>query len=474
MSQAILIIEDEEVLGRNMLHYLQRAGFEVQLAATAMQGLALYEQMQPDVVVLDYHLPDVDGLQALERIRALDPQARVVMLTGHGSVELAVQAMRAGSFDFLTKPVALGQLKLRLEQAVGQARADSALHYYRERDAQTATQPGLIGESPPMRALRRTLAQLLEAEAQLRDTDAPAVLVLGETGAGKEVVARALHDGGPRRDKPFVELNCAALPATLLESELFGHERGAFTDARERKLGLVETAEGGTLFLDEIGDMDVALQAKLLKLLEEKTVRRLGSVREQRVSVRVIAATHRPLEALVREGRFRADLYYRLCVVQLQLPALRERGSDILLLARHFLALHAARYGKPAPQLTPPAEAALLAHPWPGNVRELRNVLEQAVLLNNRPLLDVAQLSLIAATATRPSAVAPAPGPTSLPAIEREALLQALRNNGWNVSRAARALGISRDTLRYRIDKHGLAAEGPQSFVDSQRMGLGL
>jgi two-component system, NtrC family, response regulator AtoC len=466
MTHAVLIIEDEEVLGRNMLHYLQRAGFEAQLALTALEGVALYQSMHPDVVVLDYHLPDIDGLQALERLRGLDPQARVVMLTGHGSVELAVQAMRAGSFDFLTKPVALGQLKLRIEQAMGQARQDSALNYYRERDAQTAEQPGLMGESPPMLALRRTLAQLLDAEAHLRDADAPAVLVLGETGAGKEVVARALHNGGPRRDKPFVELNCAALPATLLESELFGYERGAFTDARERKLGLVETAEGGTLFLDEIGDMDIALQAKLLKLLEEKTVRRLGSVREQRVSVRVVAATHRPLEALVREGRFRADLYYRLCVVQLLLPALRERGADILLLARHFIALHAARYGKPAPMLTPQAEAAMLAHPWPGNVRELRNVLEQAVLLNKHTVIDMAQLGMLTAAPAQQTA-AMADDPT-LPAIERQALLHALRSNGWNVSRAARALGITRDTLRYRIDKHGLEPQFGHGFADSR------
>jgi two-component system, NtrC family, response regulator AtoC len=303
---------------------------------------------------------------------------------------------------------------------------------------------------------------------QLRDADAPAVLVLGETGAGKEVVARALHDGGPRCDKPFVELNCAALPATLLESELFGHERGAFTDARERKLGLVETAEGGTLFLDEIGDMDIALQSKLLKLLEEKTVRRLGSVREQKVSVRVVAATHRPLEALVQEGRFRADLYYRLCVVQLQLPALRERGQDILLLARHFIAQHAARYGKPAPLLTPQAEAALLAHQWPGNVRELRNLLEQAVLLNNGPALDATQIGLVAMPAPKVAART-AQAPASLPEIERTALLQALQSNGWNVSRAARALGITRDTLRYRIDKHGLESDTFTGFADSQR-----
>jgi two-component system, NtrC family, response regulator AtoC len=268
-----------------------------------------------------------------------------------------------------------------------------------------------------------------------------------------------------RHDKPFVELNCAAIPAQLLESEMFGHERGAFTDAREKKLGLVETAEGGTLFLDEIGDMDITLQSKLLKLLEEKVIRRVGSVREQSVDVRIVAATHRPLEELVREGRFRADLYYRLCVVQLHLPALRERGQDILTLAQHFLRSHAVRYGKPVPTLTGAAQTALLNHPWPGNVRELRNVLEQAVLLGVGAVIDAQHLALSNPLPTRGSAVAPLLGspaaansPLTLTELERAALVEALQQTGWNVSRAARLLGITRDTLRYRIDKHGLSA----------------
>jgi DNA-binding NtrC family response regulator len=480
-GNGILIIEDEEVLGKNMLQYLTRSGYDVRLATTALDGLAQLESFQPDAVVLDFNLPDLNGLEALARIQAQSADTKVVMVTGHGSVELAVDAMRAGATDFLTKPISLNQLRLRLEQAIGSGRRDSALRYFQQRDAQTAVLDTMLGESAPMRVLKQMVQQLLDAEATLRDADAPAVLVLGETGVGKEVVARALHQGGPRRDKPFVELNCAALPAQLLESELFGHERGAFTDARERKLGLVETAEGGTLFLDEIGDMDLALQAKLLKLLEEKTVRRLGSVREQRVSVRIVAATHRPLEALVREGRFRADLYYRLCVVTLQLPPLRERGDDIVLLANHFLALQAARYGKAVPALSPSAHAALLAHPWPGNVRELRNVIEQAVLMHGGGVLHADRLALVSAgTAARESVAAladfaaPSHAPlamagATLPEIERQTLLRALQLNGWNVSRAARALGITRDTLRYRIDKHGLAAESAVGFADSQR-----
>ena len=466
MSQAVLVIEDEAVLAKNILIYLQRHGYEVHLAQSAEEGLALLDSVRPDAVVLDFNLPGMNGLEALARIRAFDAAVHVLMLTGHGSVEMAVDAMKAGAFDFLTKPVALSKLRLLLDKAMGQTRRDSALDYYQKRDARAAGLEGLLGESPPMQALKQTIAQLLQAESQMRRADPPAVLVLGETGTGKELVARALHFSGPRRDKPFVELNCAALPAQLLESELFGHERGAFTDARERKLGLVETAEGGTLFLDEIGDMDIALQAKLLKLLEEKTVRRIGSLREQQVDVRIVAATHRPLEALVREARFRADLYFRLGVMQVRLPPLRERGDDILLLARHFLQHHAARYGKPAPTLAPATQAVLLGYSWPGNVRELRNVIEQAVLLNTGDAVTVQQLALshlgsMAPAALGSAAAAAAPeragADLTLPEMERLALVNALKAHEGNVTRAARELGISRDTLRYRIEKHGLA-----------------
>jgi len=468
VNGAILIIEDEPVLAKNMRLYLERHEYEVECAETAEDGLARLDRFAPDAVLLDFNLPGMDGLQALERIRAQCPSTAVIMVTGHGSVETAVEAMKAGALDFLTKPVPLAKLGMLLERATAERRKDSALAYYRARDGEGADLSTLRGESPGMLRLHAMLRQLLRSEQRLLDGEAPAVLVRGETGTGKELVARALHFNGPRRERPFVELNCAALPAPLLESELFGHERGAFTDARERKLGLVETAEGGTLFLDEIGDMEQPLQAKLLKLLEERTVRRLGSVREQKVDVRIVAATHRPLDQLVREGRFRADLYFRLRVVQLELPPLRERGQDILLLARHFIAHHAARYGRPAPALSADAEQALLAHAWPGNVRELRNLLEQAVLLAQGSTLGVEDLGLRDEPAAPASGgAAPLAGRT-LPAMEREALAQALARNGWNVSRAARELGISRDTLRYRIDKHGLAAQMPPDFRETR------
>ncbi len=457
MSRAILIVEDEATLAKNMRIYLTREGFEVRVAETAEEGLAVLDVFRPDAVVLDFNLPGMDGIEAIERIKAEAPEAHVIMVTGHGNVELAVEAMKRGAFDFLTKPVPLAKLKVLLEKAFGEVQRDNALAYYQRRDAQQTDLDSLLGESAPMRALKSTLRQVLAAEAQLRDADAPAVLVLGETGTGKEVVARALHFNGPRRDKPFVELNCASIPAQLLESELFGHERGAFTDARERKLGLVETAEGGTLFLDEIGDMDTGLQAKLLKLLEEKTVRRVGSLRDQPVNVRIVAATHRPLEALVQEKCFRADLYYRLRVVQLTLPPLRDRGGDILRLAEHFIAEHARRYGKPPPVLTPAARNALERHSWPGNVRELRNVLEQAVLLCADGRIDAAQLTLTSSAADLAGASPGAGATATLADMERQMLLRALERSAWNVSRAARDLGLTRDTLRYRIEKLGLS-----------------
>jgi len=468
MDNAILIIEDEAVLAKNMRTYLERQGCEVRCAGSAEEGLAALEAFAPDAVVLDFNLPGMDGLKALARIRTQCPSAQVIMVTGHASVELAVDAMKAGALDFLTKPVSLSKLGMLIERATADARKDSALDYYQRREGDGAELGALLGVSAGMQRLRATMRQLLDAEARLQDGDAPAVLVRGETGTGKELVARALHFSGARRSKPFVELNCAALPAQLLESELFGHERGAFTDARERKLGLVETAEGGTLFLDEIGDMEPALQAKLLKLLEERTVRRLGSVREQRVNVRIVAATHRPLDQLVQEGRFRADLYFRLRVVQLDLPALRDRDLDVLLLARHFIAQHAARYGVRVPALQPDAEAALRAHAWPGNVRELRNLLEQTVLLGRGEPITAQGLGLRAVARPVEAAEPSAAGGRTLAELERAALEHALHGCGWNVSRAARHLGISRDTLRYRIDKYGLAAVMPQDFRDSR------
>jgi DNA-binding NtrC family response regulator len=465
MGRAILIVDDEDTLARNLSLYLERHGWETRIAASAEDGLAQYNEFKPDVVLLDHNLPGMTGLEALGRLKAGDPAARVVMMTGHGGIDLAVTAMKAGAADYLTKPLGLAELKLLLDRLLSQSQLESAVHYYSQRQAEGSGLDKIVGHSPAIVALRDRIAMLVQSEQQLADADAPAVLIQGETGTGKELVARALHFEGPRRAMPFVELNCGALPPQLIEAELFGYERGAFTDARQRKAGLVETAEGGTLFLDEIGEADPSTQVKLLKLLEDKRFRRLGGLRDQQVNVRIVSATHRPLEQMVKAGPFRADLYYRLRIIELTVPPLRERGNDILDLARHFLRHHGQRYRKGDLQLSTAAASALLRHRWPGNVRELRNAMEQAALLAP-PGSEVGLRELPFVTGTpdgaRPEAGAGAvPDDLNLERAERRLIEQALERTQRNVTQAARLLGISRDTLRYRLERLGLRSESP-------------
>jgi two-component system, NtrC family, response regulator AtoC len=463
MSYSVLIVEDEPLLARNMLLYLERHGISCQTAASGEEGLEAMEAARPDAVVLDHNLPGQDGLTVLRRLREREPQLPVVMATGHGSEQVAVEAMKAGAFDYLIKPVSLHQLKQVLDRAVQQQRQAQELRHLRAGGGVVGAPAAqglaaLLGDSAAMQRLRGRLKQLVDAEERLSEGHPPAVLIGGETGTGKELVARALHFEGPRRGGPFVEINCASLPAALVESELFGHERGAFTDARERRIGLVEAAHGGTLFLDEVGELELATQAKLLKLLEDRQVRRLGSVREQTVDVRVLAATNRPLEAMVQAGQFRGDLFYRLGTLRIDLPPLREREGDAVQLAQAFLARSARRYGKGELRFSDEALEVLARHRWPGNVRELGNLVEQCVILATDPVIEVEDLPLPVAPLTDFGSLdgLADSGPASLPETERRLLQNALERNRWNVTQAARALGISRDTLRYRIDKFGL------------------
>jgi len=470
MTIGVLIVEDEVVLAKNMARYLARHGCDVRTAGDGVEAIRLFEGFKPDVVLLDYNLPGTNGLEILKRMRAIDSQVRSIVITAHGNVRVAVEAMKAGAQDYLSKPVALDELKLVIDKIVGQQRIEGALTYYRGRGAETSGLDKIIGQSPVMQKMRQRVAQLLEAERNMVEGAAPPVLITGETGTGKELVARALHFDGARRVQPFVEINCSAIPAHLVESELFGHERGAFTDARERKLGLVESAHGGTLFLDEIGDLDQAVQVKLLKLLEDKVVRRVGSVRDQTVDIRIVTATNRPLDQMVREGKFRADLLFRLRVISVELPPLRDRGDDIVLLAGHFLAEHGHRYGKPDLRMNGDVSDLLLRHSWPGNVRELRNAIEQAVLLSSGGVIEPNQFpfqvpcSFAAACDARNARIDPAAveivrgGGIRLEDVERDLIARALAKSSGNVTTAARSLGVSRDTLRYRIRKHGLPA----------------
>ncbi len=462
MSRAILIVDDEQTLARNLAVYVERLGFEVRVCESAEAGLAAYAEFRPDIVLLDHNLPGMTGLEALVRLRQVDPEACVVMMTGFGGVELAVDAMKAGARDYLTKPLSLSGVKLIIDRLLDHSRLESAVRYYRDREAGDSGLDKIIGRSPAMVELRARIARLLETEQRLPEGEAPTVLILGETGTGKELVARALHFDARRRAGPFVELNCGALPAQLVEAELFGYEKGAFTDARERKVGLVETADHGTLFLDEIGEAEPSTQVRLLKLLEDKRFRRIGSVREQQVDVRIVSATHRPLDELVRAARFRADLLYRLRVVELRVPPLRERGRDVLELAGHFLAAQAQRYRRGALRLALDAEETLLRHAWPGNVRELRNVIEQAVLMSAGAVIGARDLSLLepGTMAHAGAGAAVDIGDLDLERTARRLIETAMARSDGNVTQAARLLGISRDTLRYRLERLDLRGDG--------------
>jgi DNA-binding NtrC family response regulator len=464
-GNAVLVIEDETTLAKNIVTYLRRAGFDAERVPDAEQGLTRLESFRPDVVVLDYNLPGMDGLAALRAIREVDARVKVIMLTGHGSLRIAVEAMKATAFDYVSKPVVLSELRALIAKAIDEERRDEAIAHT-QRAAGGTGLAAIIGESPAIVALKGTIRTLVNGE---RGTAVPPpVLVTGATGTGKELIARAVHFEGARASRPFVEINCGSIPGNLLESELFGHERGAFTDARERKIGLIEAADGGTLFLDEIGDLELALQVKLLRVLEERVIRRLGSVRDRAVDVRVVSATNRPLEDLVAAGRFRSDLLFRLRIVSLHAPPLRERGGDALLLARHFLARFAANYGRRGMSFAPDAAQAISAHSWPGNVRELRNVVEQAVLLSPDPELTAELLRLTPVAALpQADAVGRGAGARTLEEMERDMLRDALERTLWNVSRAAQLLGLSRDTLRYRMVKFGMRRPGYDDSGDS-------
>ncbi len=452
----ILVIEDELVLAKNFARFFEKLGHLVVVEHDGVAGLNAAIRIQPDVVIVDFQLPGMDGLEIVRALRKVEDPPRIVMVTGQASVTLAVDAMKAGSMDLLTKPVTLQSLKDVVDRALAERGERRALDYYRQRDARHASLDALVGTSPAMHSLR----DLIRAVSGIEPTDqspAAPILVLGETGTGKELVARACHQTGSRANAPFIEINCAALPAHLIEGELFGFEKGAFTDAHARKIGLIEAADGGTLFLDEVGELDLALQAKLLRVLENFRVRRLGALSDRQVNVRIVAATNRDLDEQVRDGLFRADLMYRLKVFQIHIPPLRARTEDIPVLAHHFLAQLAGRYGRSKLSIDESALAALTAHDWPGNVRGLRNVLERAVLLQRTGTLGSRDLVLGSPNRGPNTLARSAPFEVqSLDTLERDHVQHALLQCAGNVSKAAKLLGISRDTLRYRMERHGL------------------
>jgi two-component system, NtrC family, response regulator AtoC len=466
----VLIVDDERTLARAIKTFMAEAGYEAEVAGDAERALELLESMRPDVVFADVRLPGMSGIDLLRRIREFDPAIPVIIMTAHGTIEGAVEAVKLGAFDYMKKPVDLEELKLLADRARENAQLKQELSYYRRRAITEEPFAGILGNSPPIRHVLDQVRQI----AALDET--PPVLITGETGTGKGLVARSLHQSGPRAAKPFIDVNCTALPSNLIEAELFGYERGAFTDAKESKIGLFEAAEGGFLFLDEVGDLEQSLQGKLLRAIEERTVRRVGGVRDRKINVRILAATNRNLEQEVQQSKFRSDLYFRLAVILLHLPPLRERGEDVLLLADHFLRRFSAKYGKDVRRIDDRGREMLLSYPWPGNVRELSHVIERGVLWSREPVLNLEHLS-VSAPMTALSDPAPKPlevqsadssvsvldadtgsAGADLTQVERSMIERAMRDAGGNQTQAAQRLGISRDTLRYRLKKFGITA----------------
>lgn len=465
MPRLVLVVEDETILGDFISVYLERHAYATSVARSGEEALRFAETTSPDVAVMDIRLPGMDGLVVLRKLRELSPGTEVVMMTAHASIASAVDAMRRGAFDYLTKPLDLDELLVVIDKALAHQRMRQEWSYLKARDETGGHLAEILGESPGMRTLRQQIARIAAQDARGAG-DAPTVLILGETGVGKEMVARALHYTSPRASGPFVEINCAAIPTSLLEAELFGYEKGAYTDAQATKPGLFEAGDGGAVFLEEIGHMDHVLQVKLLRAIEEKAVRRVGGLRMKSFNARIIAATNRDLEAAIAKGAFRPDLYYRIKALTIEVPPLRERGEDPLLLARHFLDRFTWQYGIPQGTLAREAEELILKYPWPGNVRELAHVIEHTVLLHGGPTLQAEHLGLAVAKAKALLVVKPgAPvqvdfsnGGIVLEDVERNLITEALQVAGWNRGRAAQLLGISKETLRYRIEKHQLQA----------------
>jgi DNA-binding NtrC family response regulator len=459
----ILIVEDDPRLGGALETYLGRQGLETRLFTSAEEALPKLADVAPDVALVDMQLPGKDGLATLEAIQRERPETLVIIMTAYSSVSVAVAAMKAGAVDYLPKPLDLDEVGLVVQRAWKSQRLRGEREYLRQRAGHTAPVESLLGRSPVIDEVRRRLVQV--ARADRLGEAGPTVLITGETGTGKELAARAVHAAGPRADGPFIELNCAAIPAALVEGELFGFEKGAYTDARTSKPGLFEAADGGTLLLDEIGMLDPPLQAKLLRVIEDRAVRRLGALAPRRVDVRILAATNRDLETAAREGSFRQDLLYRLRVLTLELPPLRDRGGDdVRLLAEHFLVQCRDRYGLgEATRLSAAAQQALVAYPWPGNVRELAHVVERAALTHPGQVLEPADLGLGGASGALvgipPDGAVQvdfARGAIDLEAVERGLIEKALAHTGWNRARAAQLLGLTKETLRYRVEKYRL------------------
>ena len=452
----VLVVDDEKLIRWSVAERLQRDGYEVLSAESGEQALEILAATPPDLMLLDVRLPGMDGVQTLQRALTIHPELAVLMMSAHSTVDIAVDAMKHGAVDFLVKPFPFQALDAAVERAIASARTRRQIAALTSDRRSAGPLEAIVGGSAMIEQVRSMIGRLASS-------DTTTVLIEGESGSGKEVVARAIHYRSARAERPFMQVNCAALPEHLLESELFGHERGAFTDAHTQKRGLFESAEGGSVMLDEIGDLPPGGQAKLLRLLENKTFRRVGGVQELRCDVRVIAATNVNLEERVSDGRFRADLFFRLNVVRIAVPALRDHAEDVATLAAHFIARFNQEMKRTVLGVSGGAMEMLRAYPWPGNVRELRNVIERAFILHAgadeiRPEHLTPELRK-AAPAKRPDKLVPniTEEGLVLDDVEKKLITEAMERASGNQSKAARLLGVSRDTLRYRLKKHGMA-----------------
>jgi len=462
-KERILVVDDEYLIRWSLQQELAKEGYEVTTAEDGESALRLFRENPPDLVLLDIQLPGIGGIEVLQKIKATEPEIVVIMITAYGMVDTAVAAMKAGAFDYLNKPFNLEGVKLSIRKGLETSRLRGEVQRLRQEQQARFSLDRVVAVSASMRAV-------LDLVARVASSGASTVLLQGESGTGKDLVAKALHYTGARAERPFMAVNCASLPEQLLESELFGYERGAYTDAKGTKKGLFELADGGTIFLDEIAEMRFDLQAKLLRVIEEKSFRRIGGVKDIQVDVRIVTASNKDLDAERKAGRFREDLFYRLNVVPILLPPLRDRPEDIVPLAAYYIRVFNREFAKQVSGLSAEAERALLRYPWPGNVRELKNVLERAILLQKGTVVEADDLppEILGATPAAPAptagdgadgAFALPPGGLSLEKLEDDLVRQALAQTRNNQTRAAHLLGISRDSLRYRMKKMGLMGE---------------
>ena len=442
----VLVVDDERNIRALVARVLGQDQVEVHGAATGKEGLQMADEVSPDLVLLDLRLPDMDGMDVLRALRSRYPEVAVIIITGFGQIQSAVEAIKVGATDYLEKPFEhVEKLKLAVGRALDEVRAKREIRRLHGLQEKQYGVDQIIGDSEPTRSLRDLIRKVARSEAQT-------ILILGDSGTGKELVARGLHYESTRRDFPFMEVNCAAITETLFESELFGHEKGAFTDAKSAKKGLMELADRGTLFLDEVSEMSLNSQAKFLRVLQERVFRRVGGTRDIKVDLRVITASNRPLEVRVKEGLFREDLFYRLNVIPIHIPPLRERRDDVMPLARHFLTESNVRSHKAIKGFTPETERLIFSYPWPGNVRELRNLIERLVILGTSDHIEPQHLPIqFASQAVEVPRQMGSQEFRTLAEVERAYINQVMQRVEANKSKAAKILGISRQTLRKKL-----------------------